>query len=201
MEIAASATGAAPGLTTLVGGRPKPVPVLKLFSFLYPKDKIEINIHAGDQTETFQQSDKKEEEFSDEPQAESVEDSSQPEGPFTYRLEELAYTRSGDKGDTCNIGVVARHPAYYPYLCNALTAKTVEEYFKHLFDQDSPPKESKVQRYLLPGIVGMNFVLKRSLGGGGVASLRSDPQGKALGQILLDLKLENLPGLEDIRRS
>ncbi|XP_076319411.1 uncharacterized protein LOC143230179 [Tachypleus tridentatus] len=199
MEIAASATGAAPGLTTLVGGRPKPVPVLKLFSFLHPKDRLEIKIHTDDHTETFQPSDKNEETFSDELQVESVEDSVHPEGQFTYRLEELAYTRSGDKGDTCNIGVIARHPAYYPYLCNALTPKKIKEYFNHLFDQDSTNKESTVQRYLLPGIHGMNFVLKRSLGGGGIASLRSDPQGKALGQILLDLKLENFPSLKDMK--
>ncbi|MGH0131626.1 UNVERIFIED_CONTAM: hypothetical protein FKN15_018517 [Acipenser sinensis] len=98
-----------------------------------------------------------------------------PSGPHKYRLEELAYTRSGDKGDTANIGVVARHPLYYPYLKKALTAQAVEEYFQHLIQKDDTGTP-KVRRYELPGINGLNFVLRNSLGGGGVASLRSDPQ-------------------------
>uniref|UniRef100_A0A669DKB0 Si:ch73-132f6.5 n=1 Tax=Oreochromis niloticus TaxID=8128 RepID=A0A669DKB0_ORENI len=118
-----------------------------------------------------------------------------PSGPHSYRLEELAYTRSGDKGDSANIGVVARHPLYFPYLKKHLTSSVVEEYFSHLI---KPGVKNAVTRYTLPGIHGLNFVLQSSLGGGGVASLRSDPQGKAYGQMLLDLKLRGLPDLKSL---
>uniref|UniRef100_A0A3Q2QTI0 Si:ch73-132f6.5 n=1 Tax=Fundulus heteroclitus TaxID=8078 RepID=A0A3Q2QTI0_FUNHE len=118
-----------------------------------------------------------------------------PSGPHTYRLEELAYTRSGDKGDSANIGVVARHPLYFPYLKKHLTSSVVEDYFSHLMEPGAP---DAVTRYTLPGIHGLNFVLRSSLGGGGVASLRSDPQGKAYGQMLLDLKLKGLPDLKSL---
>uniref|UniRef100_A0A3Q2WKI7 Si:ch73-132f6.5 n=1 Tax=Haplochromis burtoni TaxID=8153 RepID=A0A3Q2WKI7_HAPBU len=118
-----------------------------------------------------------------------------PSGPHSYRLEELAYARSGDKGDSANIGVVARHPLYFPYLKKHLTSSVVEEYFSHLI---KPGVKNAVTRYTLPGIHGLNFVLQSSLGGGGVASLRSDPQGKAYGQMLLDLKLRGLPDLKSL---
>ncbi|XP_010135843.1 PREDICTED: uncharacterized protein LOC104494676, partial [Buceros rhinoceros silvestris] len=120
-----------------------------------------------------------------------------PSGPHTYRLEDLAYTRSGDKGNSANIGVIARHPLYYPYLKKTLTTQALENYFKHLLEQERP-EEELVTRYELPGIHGLNFVLKNSLGGGGLASLRSDPQGKALGQMLLDFQIKNVPDLKSL---
>ncbi|XP_056345117.1 uncharacterized protein LOC130252017 isoform X3 [Oenanthe melanoleuca] len=120
-----------------------------------------------------------------------------PSGPHTYRLEDLAYTRSGDKGNSANIGVIARHPLYYPYLKKTLTAQALENYFQHLLEHEKP-EEELVTRYELPGIHGLNFVLKNSLGGGGIASLRSDPQGKALGQMLLDFQIKNVPDLKSL---
>jgi hypothetical protein len=95
----------------------------------------------------------------------------------------LAYGRSGDKGDDANIGVVARQPAFVPVLRAALTADVVKAYFAHLV-------AGAVERYELPGIGGFNFMLRRALGGGGVASLRHDPQGKAFAQMLMDLPVE-----------
>lgn len=120
-----------------------------------------------------------------------------PSGPFTFRLEDLAYTRSGDKGNSANIGVIARHPLYYPYIKRALTAQAIEEYFQHLIKKEHQ-LEVVVTRYTLPGVNGLNFVLKNSLGGGGIASLRSDPQGKAYGQMLLDFKITNVPDLKSL---
>ncbi|RMC13872.1 hypothetical protein DUI87_08955 [Hirundo rustica rustica] len=64
-----------------------------------------------------------------------------PSGPHTYRLEDLAYTRSGDKGNSANIGVIARHPLYYPYLKKTLTAQALENYFQHLFEHEKPEEE------------------------------------------------------------
>uniref|UniRef100_UPI00358F39B3 uncharacterized protein n=1 Tax=Myxine glutinosa TaxID=7769 RepID=UPI00358F39B3 len=203
-EIAPAGTGMAPGLTAIVGGRPTVSPVLKLFSFLYPKDKIKVDIHLdGKHVETYQpllsstmeppERHVGSQHFPEEPKAEL------PLGSCSFRLEEIAYTRSGDKGNTANIGIIARNPGYYPYLKQHLTSQVVANYFKHLFENGTIPEEA-VSRYELPGIHGLNFVLHGALGGGGVSSLRSDPQGKALGQMLLDFKLENVPELSIMRR-
>ncbi|XP_051982615.1 uncharacterized protein LOC127643778 [Xyrauchen texanus] len=188
-EVAPAGTGMAPGLTAIVGGRPRISPVLKPFFFLHPKADLGVNIHLnGELVETHR------EEATDPLLAERHDPSLNqeeynhtdlPSGPHTYRLEELAYTRSGDKGDSSNIGVIARHPLYFPYLRKCLTADVVEQYFQHLIRKDQTDLPS-VTRYELPGIHGLNFILRNSLGGGGVASLRSDPQGKAYGQMLLD---------------
>jgi hypothetical protein len=94
-------------------------------------------------------------------------------------LVRLAYGRSGDKGDTSNIGVIARRPDFVPLLARVLTPEAVRAYLAHLV-------EGPVDRFDWPGLGGWNFVLRRALGGGGVASLRYDPQGKSHAQILLD---------------
>lgn len=92
----------------------------------------------------------------------------------------LALARSGDKGDNANIGVISREPDYLPYLRAALTDARVAEWFAHLL-------EGEVRHWELPGIHAFNFLLTRALGGGGMASLRSDAQGKCFAQMLLDL--------------
>ncbi|KAL4641796.1 hypothetical protein GN956_G10451 [Arapaima gigas] len=178
-EVAPAGTGMAPGLTGIVGGRPRVSPVLKPFFFLYPKSKLKVGIHLdGEFVEEHKEVDEDTEDSHHQPQktesdTEMFKDL--PSGPHSYRLEDLAFTRSGDKGNTANIGVIARHPLFYPYLKKRLTASIVEEFFKHLIEKNESGKPS-VMRYELPGIHGLNFVLHNSLGGGGVASLRSDPQ-------------------------
>ena len=109
-------------------------------------------------------------------------------------MEELAYARSGDKGNSCNIGVIARNPKYLPYIKQQLTAEVVHEYFKHLIDEDG----GQVHRYDVPGIHAVNFLLEKSLGGGGIASLRPDPLGKAFAQMLLTFELKDMPDLESL---
>ncbi|MCD6680616.1 MAG: DUF1446 domain-containing protein [Burkholderiaceae bacterium] len=94
----------------------------------------------------------------------------------------LAWARSGDKGDTSNIGVVARSAGLVPVLRAQLTAERVAAYLAHLV-------EGPVVRYELPGIGGFNFVCERALGGGGMASLRNDPLGKGMAQILLSMPM------------
>uniref|UniRef100_UPI00398E6DDA uncharacterized protein lratb.1 isoform X5 n=1 Tax=Pristiophorus japonicus TaxID=55135 RepID=UPI00398E6DDA len=150
-EIAPAGTGMAPGLTGIVGGRPKVSPVLKPFFFLHPKQNVTIDIFLnGKHVEMFK------EDFNYPPLPaleESIEQKQDdlkdlPIGPCSYRLEELAYTRSGDKGNSANIGVIARHPLYYPYLRKAVTAKAVEEYFQHLI-QNKDSDRRMVTRYLL----------------------------------------------------
>ena len=95
------------------------------------------------------------------------------------------------QGNDANIGVICRNAGYYHILSEALTASSIREYFSHYFNGDI----GTVERFDLPGIYAFNFLLKDVLGGGGIASLRSDPQGKALGQMLLDYKVQNVPDL------
>jgi len=101
------------------------------------------------------------------------------------KVEELATTRSGDKGSNVNIGVVAHDEKGYRILVEELSEERVKEYFAHL-----EPKN--VKRYLWPGIYGLNFVLEGVLKGGGSANLHLDAQGKTLGVALLDLDLQNV---------
>jgi hypothetical protein len=97
-------------------------------------------------------------------------------------LIKIAFARSGDKGNHSNIGVMARKPAYAPYIRAALTEAAVAKWFVHLFEGG----KGRVERWDLPGTHALNFLLHDALGGGGVASLRNDPQGKALAQQLLE---------------
>ena len=95
----------------------------------------------------------------------------------------IAHARSGDKGADANIGVRARHPDFVPLLRDQLTADAVARWLAHRID-------GPVERHELPGIDAFNFVLRDALGGGGIASLRFDPQGKAYAQQLLDKPVE-----------
>jgi len=194
-EIAAIGTGGTPGITGAVGGRPKPTPCLKLFSFLHPKQQMDASIHLNDQTADY--SAPIFEESTEEVKAENkvVKEVCLPTGSNSYRLEELAFTRSGDKGDSCNIGVIARHPAFLPYIRQHLSVEKVTEHFQHVFEGDGIPR---VHRFDCDGIHAVNFLLESALGGGGIASLRPDSQGKAYGQILGDIRLCNLPSKETI---
>uniref|UniRef100_A0A8C2ZY64 Si:ch73-132f6.5 n=1 Tax=Cyclopterus lumpus TaxID=8103 RepID=A0A8C2ZY64_CYCLU len=197
-EIAPAGTGMAPGLTGIVGGRPRVSPVLKPFFFLHPKSQLKVNTHTLTHSHTHTQTLTHITHTHTHSLAAShsrLKTGILPSGPHSYRLEELAFTRSGDKGDSANIGVIARHPLFFPYLKKHLTSSVVEAYFSHLIE---PGTSNAVTRYTLPGVHGLNFVLQSSLGGGGVASLRSDPQGKAYGQMLLDVKLEGLPDLKSL---
>lgn len=181
----------APGLAAIIGGRPRVSPVLKLFSFLHPKKDLQAAIHINREMkeEIEFEGFSKEEQPRD---AEIADDATLETGSNTFILEDLAYTRSGDKGNDANIGVIARDPSYVPYLRRHLTEKAVHKYFENLFDD---PKDCPVTRYEMPGINSFNFLMKDCLGGGGVASVRPDPQGKALGQMLLDFELNNMPNI------
>lgn len=102
----------------------------------------------------------------------------------TVPLVDLCVARSGDKGDCANIGVIARDPQHYDYLRAALTAARVAAYMAHLLGDDAV-----VHRYELPGMSALNFVMTYALGGGGIASLRNDRQGKSYAQILLTMPM------------
>jgi hypothetical protein len=98
-------------------------------------------------------------------------------------LSQIAHTRSGDKGDTANIGVIAYRPEDYPILVREVTASRVKSYFGELV-------KGEVTRYELPNLGALNFLLDGALGGGGTVSLRVDAQGKTLGAALLALEIE-----------
>ena len=99
------------------------------------------------------------------------------------RLSQIAHTRSGDKGDTCNIGVIALDPRDYPVLVREVTAERVRRHFGELV-------QGPVERYELPNLGALNFLLHQALGGGGTVSLRTDAQGKTFGAALLSLEIE-----------
>lgn len=99
------------------------------------------------------------------------------------KLKEIAFARSGDKGSSANIGVVARTVADFSFLEKWLTEERVKAYFASL-------QPSQVTRYLMPNIQAINFVLKDVLGEGGSLNLAIDAQGKALGQALLEMPID-----------
>src|SRR5712691_5911837 len=103
--------------------------------------------------------------------------------PMKVPLSRIAHTRSGDKGDTCNIGVIALEEQYYPVLVREVTADRVRHHFGDLV-------KGPVERFELPNLGALNFLLHGALGGGGTVSLRVDAQGKTLGAALLRMEIE-----------
>jgi hypothetical protein len=183
-EVAQAATAMAPGITGIVGGRPTVWPKIRLFSCLVPKKGIDVSVKIGEQVlpsiidtaDGFTQN-MVISQMKDTPLSETT-DTSVP-------LISLAWARSGDKGDHSNIGVIARRPEYLPFIKAALTEHAVAEFMAHTLC----PDHGKVTRWDLPGVNAINFLLEHSLGGGGVASLRIDPQGKAYAQQLLEYQI------------
>lgn len=106
------------------------------------------------------------------------------------RLLDLAHARSGDKGDTANVGLIARRPAYYPVLVREVTAARVAEHFRGMITGD-------VVRYELPNLAALNFLLHGALGGGGTLSLKTDAQGKVFSTALLRMEID-IPGDLDV---
>jgi len=181
-EIAPAGTSWSPG-TTGAGGRPSVSPAIKQFAFLLDKGRllprvtllpdgaaIDVRVPAG------------------EPLADTPAAAAQAEGTDRtdgtddlvreVPLIALAYARSGDKGDISNIGIIARRPQDLPLLRAQLTEDAVARHLAHLVN-------GRVTRYELPGIHAFNFVCEQALGGGGMASLRNDPLGKGMAQVLL----------------
>jgi hypothetical protein len=174
-----------PGLSGFAGSRPSPSPVVRLFSCTVPKAQVQVRIALGEETVEC-----------DETCGEPLDTAAiaRPDTPsatprvttssdmIDVPLIALAFGRSGDKGNKANIGIIARQPEYLPYICDALTAEVVRERFAHFLADASA---HSVERFVLPGAHAINFLLHDVLGGGGVASLRNDPQGKGYAQLLL----------------
>lgn len=99
------------------------------------------------------------------------------------QLVEIAHARSGDKGDTANVGLIALKPAYYPILVREVTAERVKEHF-------GPMVKGDVERFELPNLGALNFLLHGALGGGGTLSLMTDAQGKTFSTALLRMYID-----------
>jgi hypothetical protein len=99
------------------------------------------------------------------------------------RLLALAHARSGDKGDTANVGLIARRPDFYPLLEREVTAPRVTAHFAGMLT-------GGVERFALPNLGALNFLLHGALGGGGTVSLKTDAQGKTLSTALLRMEIE-----------
>lgn len=183
-EIAQASTGMAPALAGIVGGRPKASPVIKLFSFLVDKSKlnVEIDINGQRQKVTIPQG-STDQSFT---QLEVGETAQFTGDEVEVALVDIAHARSGDKGNHSNIGVIARQPEFLPWIRANLTSENVAKYMQHVLN----PETSKVIRYEIEGFSALNILLENALGGGGIASLRIDPQGKAFAQQLLDMPVK-----------
>ncbi|HLV78255.1 MAG TPA: acyclic terpene utilization AtuA family protein [Marinobacter sp.] len=188
-EIAQAATGMAPGITGIVGGRPTVWPKIRLYSCLVPKSEVAVWVELGDEKTPVEiATDGGFDPGQLSPQAITP---ARVKTDTTVPLIRLAWARSGDKGDHSNIGVIARKPEYLPLIEAALTEQSVARWMAHTLNPDT----GKVTRWSLPGLHALNFLLEHSLGGGGVASLRIDPQGKAFAQQLLEYPVPVPAGL------
>jgi len=180
-EVAPAGTSWSPGTTGAGGGRASVSPSIRQYAFLLDKSQVEASVSIDGQRidvpHTLAPA------TADTPvprPAGAKQPAAAPETTDTVEvpLIRLAWARSGDKGDTSNIGVIARHPALLPPLREQLTEARVADWLAHLV-------KGRVTRYEVPGIDAFNFVCEEALGGGGMASLRNDPLGKGMGQILL----------------
>ncbi len=108
-------------------------------------------------------------------------DSDRPAAPVPVQLRWLAHARSGDKGNTANVGLIALEPELYPLLARAVTAARVARHFRGMV--------SRVERFELPNLRALNFLLHDALDGGGTISLKTDAQGKVYSTALLRLEI------------
>jgi hypothetical protein len=170
------------GLTAGGRGLPKPTPLVRLRSYLVPRECFHPKIYLDGEPIPYEESTRT-------PGSAAAPQEALPAerfpvaDPVELPLIAIAHARSGDKGADSNIGVRARHPDFLRLLRDQLSAQAVAEWFTHRID-------GAVERYDVPGIQALNFVLRNALGGGGIASLRFDPQGKAYAQQLLDMPMQ-----------
>jgi hypothetical protein len=176
-EATSSGTSMSPGISGMGGGRAKPSPVVRLYSFLIDRKTIRPKVELNGRSWVVPMSPGTRLSPPDRPRM--PETSATQAETIEIPLIKLAWGRSGDKGNDANVGIIARRREYLPYIRRSLTAEAVKKYFAFKV-------KGTVERFDLPGIHALNFLLHEALGGGGIASLRYDPQGKAFAQILLD---------------
>lgn len=177
------------GMAVTTGGRPKPKQVIAYWPALIHRSHVKARVLclSTDGEENFQEINfpMRLGRYSDEL---DLKPTPRKLVKFTgakkeVKLRELCYARSGDKGDTCNIGVLARSPKIYDWLIEYLTSARVKKYFGKIV-------RGQIDRFRLDNLEGLNFLLHETLGGGGTRSLMIDPQGKTLAQALLEMKVK-----------
>jgi hypothetical protein len=183
-EIVPSGTSWSPGTTSPAGGRPTPSPLITPFSFLLPKSEIAVSVSLDGVSAPIDIPSS----VAPSPRPNRTPDPENWTDPVGEPMVEvplikLAWARSGDKGDISNIGLIARRPEWLPLIWSRVTPDVVKAYFSHLVN-------GGVERFYVPGIHAVNFLLHEALAGGGPASTRMDPLGKGMGQMLLDLPIK-----------
>lgn len=187
-ETMGSGLATPPGLNGFTGaGRPKPSPVVRLFSFLVDRSEVEVSVLFDGKPVAYRE--EVESRIAEQnplnnpvlnpPDTPHVEH----EEMVTVLLEDIAWGRSGDKGDNANIGLMTRHETLAPWIWNSVDENMIRKVFGDAIS-------GEIKRYYLPGIAAMNIVLENALGGGGIASLRNDAQGKGFAQKLLTQTIE-----------
>jgi hypothetical protein len=186
-EVAPAGTSWSPG-TTGADGRPRPTPAIKQFAFLLDKTRVEPQVVLGEQVISVEvPTGQAAVPAPNAARAElQVPDTAAPSDLVEVALIRVAWGRSGDKGDSSNIGIIARRPEWLPLLREQLTEQRVAQWLAHLV-------RGSVTRFDVPGIHAMNFLCTQALDGGGMASLRNDPLGKGMAQILLAMPVR-VPG-------
>ena len=182
-EKSAPGTSWSPGTTGPGGGRGSVSPHIVPCAFLVPRDAVQPVVRLGDTTLAVPMAGTSAALASPTAVADPAP-WAMPAGPTrTVPLVALAWGRSGDKGDISNIGLIARRPEWLFLLWSQVTPEVVKAWFAHMV-------KGRVDRFHLPGLNAMNLVMHQALDGGGPASLRLDPLGKGMGQMLLELPIE-----------
>jgi Acyclic terpene utilisation family protein AtuA len=181
-EFAPAATSMAPGTLGLVGGRPSPTPVVSLFSFLLEKSALGIELDVnGERWPVAVPTDGGFDAATLAPALQHASTAGATDAPLVPLIA-LAHGRSGDKGNKANIGVIVRRAEHLGAISAWLTPERVAAHFAHR-------APSRVERFDLPGLNAINFVLHDVLGGGGMASLHTDNLAKAYAQVLLTMEV------------
>ena len=182
-EMGAIPLSCAPGTTGIYTGRPKPTPVVRLFTFFLDKNvlgrprlqigtqppiEIDVPFDGGY--------------IPPQPNSSPETTPTPPEPTINVPLIRLAHARSGDKGNSATVAIIAREPRFLSLLRREVTPERIVAQLGHLV-------EGPAQRFDAPGLHALNFVIQEALGGGGMASPRIDPQGKAYGQMALEMTI------------
>lgn len=184
-EVGSIGLSFAQGTAGLIGGRPKPTPLIRLFTFFVDKaalpsptftladnapQEVPVPVDGGFDPAQVSRA---------EPAGRSASDQVE---TAVVPLRRVAHGRSGDKGNSSNIAIVCRRPEYFDWLCAELTAERIADWFGEW-------AEGGTTRYLAPGLPALNFLIHGALAGGGMASPRIDPQGKAFAQRALEMPI------------
>ena len=187
-EVGSVGISFAPGTTGIMGGRPRAVPLIRLLTAFVAKAEVPApSVTTGDGAPK----------AVDVPRGASLVPLDPDAAPEVAALDGcavevplrvLAYARSGDKGNSSNIALIARRPEYLPHIRREVTTERLLDHFAGLV-------EGPAERFEAPGLHAVNFLLQNALGGGGIASPRIDPQGKAFGQMALEMTVRVPEGL------